>query len=103
MSVVAVEDVVVDVAVLLVVLVVVVGDMVVVTVLVGLVEVTVVTELDLCAELGPAPKNVVGCPLPVMECPATRSGTVKTATTIANASRPVMTASRQRCPAPPSP
>ena len=46
----------------------VVGELVVVvTVVVGLVFVF------LCAE---APKNVVGWPLPVTECPATRSGTV---------------------------
>ena len=76
--------VVVDVAGLVVVTV--VGELVVVTVVVGLVFVS------LCVE---APKNVVGWPLPVTECPAMRSGTVKRATTIANASRPVRTASRQ--------
>ena len=69
-----------------VVVVTVVGEVVVVTVVVGLVFVS------LCVE---APKNVVGWPLPVTECPAMRSGTVKSATTIANASRPVRTASRQ--------
>jgi len=50
-----------------VVVVTVVGGLVVVTVVVGLVVVF------LCAE---APKNVVGWPLPVTECPARRSGTV---------------------------
>ena len=70
-----------------VVVVTVVGELVVVTVVVGLVFVS------LCVE---APKNVVGCPLPVTECPAMRSGTVNSATTIANASRPVRTAARQR-------
>ena len=50
-----------------VVVVTVVGGLVVVTVVVGLVFVF------LCAE---APKNVVGWPLPVTECPARRSGTV---------------------------
>ena len=64
----------------------VVGELVVVTVVVGLVFVS------LCVE---APKNVVGWPLPVTECPAMRSGTVNSATTIANASRPVRTAARQ--------
>ena len=69
-----------------VVVVTVVGELVVVTVVVGLVFVS------LCVE---APKNVVGWPLPVTECPAMRSGTVKSATTIANASRPVRTAALQ--------
>lgn len=50
-----------------VVVVTVVGGLVVVTVFVGLVFVF------LCVE---APKNVVGWPLPVTECPAMRSGTV---------------------------
>ena len=50
-----------------VVVVTVVGELVVVTVVVGLVFVS------LCVE---APKNVVGWPLPVTECPARRSGTV---------------------------
>jgi hypothetical protein len=50
-----------------VVVVTVVGEIVVVTVVVGLVFVF------LCVE---APKKVVGWPLPVTECPATRSGTV---------------------------
>ncbi len=69
-----------------VVVVTVVGELVVVTVVVGLVFVS------LCVE---APKNVVGWPLPVTECPAMRSGTVKSATTIANASSPVRTAALQ--------
>jgi hypothetical protein len=53
-----------------------VAGVVVVTVVGGLVVVTVVVGLVfvfLCAE---APKNVVGWPLPVTECPARRSGTV---------------------------
>ena len=62
------------------------GEPVVVTVVVGPVFVSFFVE---------APKNVVGWPLPVTECPAMRSGTVKSATTIANASRPVRTAARQ--------
>jgi hypothetical protein len=41
-------------------------------------------------------KKVVGCPLPVIELPARRSGTVKTPTTIANAARPVRRTIRQR-------
>jgi hypothetical protein len=45
----------------------VVGELVVVTVVVGLVFFLSFEE---------APKNVVGWPLPVTECPATRSGTV---------------------------
>ena len=69
-----------------VVVVTVVGELVVVAVVAGLVFVS------LCVE---APKNVVGWPLPVTECPAMRSGTVNSATTIANASRPVRTANRQ--------
>jgi hypothetical protein len=69
----------------------VVGEVVVVvTVVVGVVFVS------LCAE---APKNVVGWPLPVTECPAMRSGTVKSARTIANASSPVRTAALQWRPA----
>jgi hypothetical protein len=70
-----------------VVVVTVVGELVVVTVVVGLVVVC------LCVE---APKNVVGWPLPVTECPAMRSGTVNSATTIANASRPVSRIRPQR-------
>ena len=52
-----------------------VAGVVVVTVVGGLVVVTVVglVFVFLCAE---APKNVVGWPLPVTECPARRSGTV---------------------------
>jgi hypothetical protein len=42
------------------------------------------------------PKKVVGCPLPVMELPAIRSGTVKTPRMIAKATRPVTTAIHQR-------
>jgi hypothetical protein len=45
----------------------VVGEVVVVTVVVGLV---------FFLSFGEAPKNVVGWPLPVTECPASRSGTV---------------------------
>jgi hypothetical protein len=45
----------------------VVGEVVVVTVVVGLVFFLSFAE---------APKNVVGWPLPVTECPASRSGTV---------------------------
>src|ERR1700722_3244172 len=72
-----------------------VGD-VVVTVVVGAVVVTVVVEVDFLLTVEVAPKNVVGCPLPVIDFPASRSGTVKMATTIANASSPVTMARRQR-------
>jgi hypothetical protein len=41
-------------------------------------------------------KKVVGCPLPVIELPASRSGTVNTTTTIAKAARPVAPATRHR-------
>ena len=53
-----------------------VAGVVEVTVVDGVVVVTVVVGLVfvfLCVE---APKKVVGSPLPVTECPATRSGTV---------------------------
>lgn len=58
-----------------------------VTVLAGVVVCPVVVEL---------PKNVVSRPLPVIEWPARRSGTVKTLTTMAKARRPVAPATRQR-------
>jgi hypothetical protein len=64
-----------------------VAGVVVVTVTAGRVVLLVVVDL---------PKKVVCWPLPVIECPARRSGTVKTPTTIAKASRPVTTAIRQR-------
>jgi hypothetical protein len=88
------------VAALLVVLVaVVVGAVVVVTVVVGALVVTVVVVLVFLFAVEDPPNNVVGWPLPVMECPVRRSGTVKRTTAIANASSPVTTASRQRgCP-----
>jgi hypothetical protein len=89
-----------------VVLVAVVVDAVLVTVVVGVVVVNVVVELAFFVTLG-EPKNVDGAPLPVIDRPARRSGTVKTATTIAKASRPVPTASshreRQRPASPGSP
>jgi hypothetical protein len=70
---------------------------VVVTVVVGVVvdDVVVVTlGLDLRVVAAEPPKKVVGWPLPVIECPATRSGTVKTTTTIAKAISPVASANR---------
>lgn len=79
--VVGVVDVVLLVAVLLVavLLVVVVLDAVLVTVVVRVVVVCagdVVVELAFLFELAEPPKNVDGWPLPVIECPAMRSGTV---------------------------
>jgi hypothetical protein len=71
-------------------------DEVVVTVVVGVVVGVVVTlGLDFFVEVPEPPKKVVGWPLPVIECPATRSGTVKMTTTIAKAVRPVAKANRQ--------
>jgi hypothetical protein len=70
---------------------------VVVTVVVGVVVVDVVgvtLGLDFRVAAAEPPKKVVGWPLPVIECPATRSGTVKTTTTIAKAIRPVANATR---------
>ncbi len=60
--------------------------------------VTVVTVAGVVffAMLGELPKNVVGPPLPVIECPARRSGTVNAPTTMVKASSPVARASRQR-------
>jgi len=64
--------------------------------------VTVVTVVDVLVAW-PAvfwwdepPKNVVWFLLPVIECPAIASDTVKTTSTIANANRPVPTASHHR-------
>jgi hypothetical protein len=54
---------------------VVVGE-VLVTVVVGAVVVTVVVEVDFLLTVEVAPKNVVGWPLPVIDRPARRSGTV---------------------------
>jgi hypothetical protein len=54
---------------------VVVGD-VLVTVVVGAVVVTVVVEVDFLLTVEVAPKKVVGWPLPVIDRPARRSGTV---------------------------
>ena len=70
---------------------------VVVTVVVGVVVVDVVVVtlgLDFRVADAEPPKKVVGWPLPVIERPATRSGTVKTTTTIAKASKPVANANR---------
>ena len=61
----------------------------------GVLCVTVVEPVVLFALVEP-PKNVVDSPVPVIERPATSSGTVNKPTTIANASSPVMSASRQR-------
>jgi hypothetical protein len=49
---------------------------VLVTVVVGALVVTVVVEVDFLFTVEVAPKNVVGCPLPVIDRPARRSGTV---------------------------
>jgi hypothetical protein len=67
-----------------VVVVVVVDEDAVVVTVIGAVFVTVagaavvaVADVVLCVDVVDAPpKNVVGCPLPVMELPAMRSGTV---------------------------
>lgn len=72
-------------------------DEVVVPVVVGVVAVDVVVVslgLDFLVAAAEPPKKVVGWPLPVIERPATRSGTVKTTTTIAKAIRPVANANR---------
>lgn len=66
-----------------------------VVVVAGALRVSVVESVFLLA-LGEPPKNVVARPLPVIERPVTSSGTVNRATTIANASKPVTSASRQR-------
>jgi hypothetical protein len=79
------------VAVVLLVSVTVSGAVLVTVVWVGL----VVAGLSVLRVAEP-PKKVVGCPLPVIELPATRSGTVNTPTTIANAARPVASARPQR-------
>lgn len=59
-----------------VVLVVVVVGAVLVTVVVGVLVVTVVVGLVFFFTAAEPPKNVVGWPLPVMERPASSSGTV---------------------------
>jgi hypothetical protein len=83
-------------AVVVVVLVVVVVDAVLVTVVVGVVVVTAVVLLAFVVMFAEPPKNVDGWPLPVIERPDSRSGTVKRTTTIAKAIRPVPIASSQR-------
>ncbi len=62
----------------------------------GVVIVIVVAGLVAFSMIGALPKKVVCRPLPVIECPARRSGTVNAPTTAAKASSPVATASRQR-------
>jgi hypothetical protein len=102
-------DVVVGSGVVVVLLVVVVVE-VLVTVVVGVVvlDVVVVTlGLDFFVALAELPKNVVGSPLPVIERPASSSGTVNTTTTIEKAIRPVANTSRHLgrqvlCASPPS-
>jgi hypothetical protein len=82
-------------AVVVVVLVLVVVDAVLVTVVVGVV-VTAVVVLAFVVVFAEPPKNVDDWPLPVIERPDSRSGTVKRTTTIAKAIRPVPIASSHR-------
>jgi hypothetical protein len=83
-------------AVVVVVLVVVIVDAVLVSVVVGVVVVTAVVVVAFVVVFAEPPKNVDGWPLPVIERPDSRSGTVKRTTTIAKAIRPVAIASSHR-------
>jgi hypothetical protein len=82
--------------VVVVVVVVVLAVLVAVVAPVAWVVVAVVVDRVVFFAFDDPPKKVVGCPLPVMELPAIRSGIVKTPRMIAKATRPVTTAIHQR-------